>query len=128
MAGYIRAEAERFKTKGLNTKVNKDILYKFKVKCKERGLVLNNVVEAFVSQYGKGRYKLKETDILKWKDDKGETEIINCMIEEVAYNRFKETVKDKDMFIKYVLSAFIEDFINNDLVLEFTERINEGDD
>ena len=67
MAGYIRAEAERFKTKGLNTKVNKDILYKFKVKCKERGLVLNNVVEAFVSQYGKGRYKFRKYEALTKK-------------------------------------------------------------
>ena len=126
MAGDIQVNAKRLPVAYLNTQINKEILYKFKVKCKERGLVLNNVIETFVIQYSKERYKLKETNILKWMNDSESTETLNCAVDKIAYNKFKDVVKDKEYFIRYVVTAFIEDFVENDLVIEFTNRIHKG--
>ena len=126
MAGYIQVDAKRLPVVYLNTQINKEILYKFKVKCKERGLVLNDIIETFVIQYSKGRYKLKKSDIYKWENDNGETETLNCAVDKIAYNKFKDVVKDKEYFIRYVVTAFIEDFVENDLAIEFTNRIHKG--
>lgn len=125
MAGYIRAEAERLPTKAMNLQVNKNILNDFRVKCKERGLVLNNVIEVFVRQYGNRRYYLNRENILKWKDDNVKTETLNCMVDKEAYNKFKKIVKDDKMYVRHVVSAFIEDYINNDLILEFVKPSSE---
>ena len=128
MAGFIQVNADRLPVSYLNTQINSEILYKFKVKCKERGYVLNNIIETFVIQYSKDRYKLKETNIYKWMEDNGETETLNCGIDKAAYNIFKNKVKDDGYYIKHIVNAFIEDFVNSDLVIEFTNRINEEDD
>ena len=125
MAGYIRAEAERLPTKAMNLQVNKNILNDFRVKCKERGLVLNNVIEVFVRQYGNRRYYLNRENILKWKDDNVKKETLNCMVDKEAYNKFKKIVKDDKMYVRHVVSAFIEDYINNDLILEFVKPSSE---
>ena len=124
MAGYIRAEAERLPTKAMNIQVDKNILHNFRVKCKERGLVLNNVIEVFVRQYGNRRYELDRDNILKWKDNNVETDTLNCMINKEAYNKFKDIVKSNGLYIRHVISAFIEDYINNDLILEFVKENN----
>ena len=124
MAGYIRAEAERLPTKAMNIQVDKNILHNFRVKCKERGLVLNNVIEVFVRQYGNRRYELDRDNILKWKDNNVETDTLNCMIDKEAYNKFKDIVKSNRLYIRHVISAFIEDYINNDLILEFVKENN----
>lgn len=124
MAGYIRAEAERLPTKAMNIQVDKNILHDFRVKCKERGLVLNNVIEVFVRQYGNKRYELDKDNILKWKDNNVETDTLNCMIDKEAYNKFKDIVKSNGLYIRHVISAFIEDYINNDLILEFVKENN----
>ena len=121
MAGYIRAEAERLPTKAMNLQVNKNILHDFRVKCKERGLVLNNVIEVFVRQYGNHRYDLSRENILKWKDDNVKTETLNCMVDKEAYDKFKKIVKDDKMYVRHVISAFIEDYVNNDMILEFVK-------
>ena len=125
LAGYIRSEAERLPTKAMNLKVNKNILNDFRVKCKERGLVLNNVIEVFVRQYGNRRYYLNRENILKWKDDNVETETLNCMVDKEAYNKFKELVKGDGLFVRHVVSAFIEDYVGNDLILEFVKQNKE---
>lgn len=124
MAGYIRAEAERLPTKAMNIQVDKNILHDFRVKCKERGLVLNNVIEVFVRQYGNKRYELDKDNILKWKDNNVETDTLNCMIDKEAYNKFKDIVKSNGLYIRHVISAFIKDYINNDLILEFVKENN----
>lgn len=125
MAGYIQVDAKRLPVAYLNTQVDSESLYKFRVKCKERGLVLNNVIETFVIQYSKGRYKLKETNILKYENDNGETETINCAVDKAAYNKFKNVVKDNGYYIKHIINAFIEDYVENNLITEFTDRIHE---
>lgn len=121
MAGFIKVEAKKFPTQALNMQVNKDIFYDFKVKCKERGLPLNIVIEVFMNQYANGRYHLEKEKVLKWKGDNRETETLNSTFNKEIYNNFKNTVKKEGLFVKHVISAFIEDYVKNDLIMEFTK-------
>lgn len=122
MAGFIKVEAKKLPTQALNMQVNKDIFYDFKVKCKEKGLPLNVVIEVFMNQYANGKYYIDKEKILKWKNDDGETETLNSTFNKEIYNNFKNTVKKEGLFIKNVVSAFIEDYAENDLVMEFTRK------
>lgn len=120
MAGFIKVEVKKLPTKALNMQINKEIFYDFKVKCKERGLPLNVVIEVFMRQYGNRRYPLERMDILRWKEDNGETETLNSTFNKEVYDKFKDVVKDDGYFIKHVISAFVEDYVKNDLIMEFT--------
>lgn len=124
MAGFIKVEAKKLPTQALNMQINKDIFYDFKVKCKERGYPLNVVIEVFMNQYGNGRYHLNKGDILKWKDDTGETETLNSTFNKEIYIKFKDAVKRDKYFVKHVIAAFVEDYANNDLVMEFARKEN----
>ena len=119
MAGFIKVKAKKMPTKALNMQINKKIFYEFKVKCKERGLPLNIAIEVFMRQYGNGRYHLDEENILKWKDDNGETETLNSTFNKDVYEKFKDTVKDNGYFIKHIIAAFVEDYVKNDLIMEY---------
>lgn len=125
MAGFIKVDVKKLPTQALNTQINKEIFYNFKVKCKQRGLPLNIVIEVFMNQYANRRYKLRETDIIKWKEDDGETETLNSTFNKEIYLRFKNVVRNDGHFVKHIISAFIEDYINNDLTMEFFKK--EGD-
>lgn len=120
MAGFIKVEAKKLPTKALNMQINKEIFYDFKVKCKERGLPLNVVIEVFMNQYANRKYHLDREDILKWKDDNRETETLNSTFNKEVYDRFKEAVKYDGLFIKHVIAAFVEDYVKNDLIMEYT--------
>lgn len=120
MAGFIKVEAKKLPTKALNMQINKEIFYDFKVKCKERGLPLNVVIEVFMRQYGNRKYPLERMDILRWKEDNSETETLNSTFNKEVYDKFKDIVKDDGYFIKHVISAFVEDYVKNDLIMEFT--------
>ena len=122
MAGFIKVEAKKLPTKALNMQINKDIFYDFKVKCKERGLPLNIVIEVFMNQYANKKYHLEKDDILKWKEDSGETETLNSTFNKEIYNRFKDAVKKDGYFVKHVVTAFVEDYAKNDLVMEFASK------
>lgn len=124
MAGFIKVDVKKLPTQPLNTQINKEIFYNFKVKCKQRGLPLNVVIEVFMNQYANRRYELREADIIRWKEDSGETETLNSTFNKEIYTRFKNAVKNDGYFVKHVVSAFIEDYINNDLTMEF---LREGD-
>lgn len=126
MAGFIKVEAKKQPTKALNMQINKDIFYEFKVKCKERGLPLNVVIEVFMRQYANRRYHLDEEQILKWKEDNGETETLNSTFTKEVYDKFKDVVKDDRYFIKYVITAFVEDYVKNDLIMEYTTNHRKG--
>lgn len=119
MAGFIKVEAKKLPTKALNMQINKEIFHKFKVKCKERGLPLNVAIEVFMRQYGDRKYHLDKEDILKWKDDNRETETLNSTFNKEVYDRFKDVVKYDGFFIKHVISAFVEDYVKNDLVMYY---------
>lgn len=119
MAGYIKVEVEKLKQKQINTKVNAEVFEEFQKKCRERNLQMCTVIETFARQYSNNRYKLNEEDILKWKDDFGKTSILSTPINKEVYNQFKDEVKENGYFVKYVLMAFIEDYANKDLIMEF---------
>ena len=120
MAGFIKVEVNKLPTKVLNMQINKEIFYEFKVRCKERGLPLNVAIEVFMRQYGDRKYHLDKEDILKWKDDNRETETLNSTFNKEVYDRFKDVVKYDGFFIKHVISAFVEDYVKNDLVMYYT--------
>ena len=120
MAGFIKVEAKKLPTRALNMQINKDIFYEFKVKCKERNLPLNIVIEVFMRQYANKKYHLDKEVILKWKEDNGETETLNSTFNKEVYDRFKDVVKYDGYFIKHVITAFVEDYVKNDLIMEYT--------
>lgn len=122
MAGFIKVKAKKLPTRALNMQINKEIFYEFKVKCKERGLPLNVAIEVFMRQYGNGKYYLEEENILKWKDDNGETETLNSTFNKEVYERFKDEVKNNGYFIKHIIAAFVEDYVKNDLIMEYRKN------
>ena len=122
MAGFIKVEAKKLPTKALNMQINSEIFYKFKVKCKERGLPLNIVIEIFMRQYADRKYHLNEENIIKWKEDIGKTETLNSTFNKEIYDNFKYAVKSDGYYIKHIISAFVEDYVNNDLVMQFTKN------
>ena len=122
MAGFIKVDAKKLPTKALNMQINKEIFYEFKVKCKERGLPLNIVIEVFMRQYGNGKYHLNRRDILKWKENDEETETLNSTFNKEVYDKFKDAVKSDGYYIKHVISAFVEDYVKNDLIMMYTKN------
>lgn len=119
MAGYIKVEAEKLETQQINTKVNSEVFERFQIKCRERNLQMCTVIETFARQYANNRYKLDEDDILKWKNNLGNTSTLNTPINKEVYNQFKDKVKANGYFVKHILMAFIEDYANKDLIMEF---------
>ena len=124
MAGYIKVEVEKIETKQINTLVNAKIFEKFQKKCKERNLQMCTVIETFLRQYSKNRYKLDREDVLKWKMGFGETTTLSTPVNKEVYDKFKDKVKANGYFVKHILMAFIEDYAKKDLVLEFKQTNN----
>ena len=125
MTGFIKVEAKKLPTKALNMQINKEIFYEFKVKCKEQGLPLNIAIEVFMRQYANGKYHLDKEDILKWKDDDGETETLNSTFNKEVRDKFKDAVKQNGFYIKHVITAFVEDYVKNDLIMEYKTNYKE---
>ena len=119
MAGYIKVEVKKLETKQINTQVNSEVFEEFQKKCRERNLQMCTVIETFARQYSRNRYKLNEENILKWKNDLGETSTLSTPINKEVYNQFKDAAKANGYFVKHVLMAFIEDYANKDLIMEF---------
>lgn len=119
MAGYIKVEVEKLETKQINTQVNSEVFEEFQKKCRERNLQMCTVLETFARQYSKNRYQLDKEDILKWKKNFGKTSTLSTPISKDVYDRFKDKVKANGYFVKHVLMAFIEDYANKDLIMEF---------
>lgn len=119
MAGYIKVQVKKLETKQINTQVNSEVFEEFQKKCRERNLQMCTVIETFARQYSNNRYKLNEEDILKWKNDEGETSTLSTPINKEVYNQFKDEVKANGYFVKHILMAFIEDYANKDLIMEF---------
>lgn len=119
MAGFIKQEVEKLPVKQINTQVNAEVFEVFQKKCKERNLQMCTVIETFARQYSKNRYKLDREDILKWKNNFGKTSTLSTPINKEVYNQFKDNVKANGYFVKHILMAFIEDYANKDLIMEF---------
>ena len=122
MAGYLKVEVKKMEVQPINTKINSEILEEFQKRCKERNLQMCTVIETFARQYSNGRYCLNADDIVKWRNDDGETSTLNTPINKEVYNDFKNVVKSRGFFVKNVLSAFIEDYAKNDLIMEFVGK------
>ena len=121
IGGFIKVDVERVKTTALNTKVNKEVFDGFKKECKRRGYSLNTMLEIFMGQYVKGRFHIDREDILKFKNDDSEMDTLNTTFSEEIYTEFKKVCKRDRLFIKHVITAFMEKFASGSLVPEFTE-------
>lgn len=122
MAGYIKIQTEKFELQPVNTTINTEIFEEFQKKLKQQNIPMNVVITVFVEQYINGRYKLNEKDILKWEGNSDNTSKLSTPINKAIYTQFKDKVKSDGHYIKHVLSAFIEDYSKNDLVMEFVRK------
>lgn len=128
MAGFIKAEVEKLPIQPINTKINSEIFEKFQKKCKQQNIPMYIVIETFCRQYANGKYCFKRDDVLKWKDKNDKTSVLNTPINKNVYLRFKDKVKDNGYFIRHILSAFIDDYGQKNLVLEFVDRTESDDE
>ena len=121
MGGYIKRDVKRVETAPLNTKVNKEVFDAFKDCCKEQGYSLNIMLETFMRQYTNGKFKLDEEDILKFKNDGEEVSTLNTTFNKEIYINFKSTCKFNGYFVKHVVTAFMEQYVNRNFVLEYVD-------
>ena len=119
MGGYIKVDAKRVKTTALNTKINKEVFDNFKVCAKTLGYPMNVLLETFMLQYANERFDIKKEDILKWKKDKSEMDTLNTTFNKEIYLAFKSKCKDNNLFVKHVITAFMDNYSNEDYILEY---------
>lgn len=119
MGKPVNSNAQRVKTTALNTKVNKEVFDKFKDCCKEQGYPLNVLLETFMRQYTNGRFKIDADDILKFKNDRAKVSTLNTTFNEEIYLEFKVACKSRGFFVKHVITAFMEIYANQDLIMEY---------
>lgn len=125
MAGFIKGvKVKKVKTTALNTKINKEVFDNFKVCCLELRYPMNVLLEIFMQQYANGRFNLRDKDILKWKKHEGEVDTLNTTFNKEIYLDFKKTCKDNGYFVKHVIIAFMEQFANRNLVLEYVSLVD----
>lgn len=126
MGKPVTSNVKRVKTTALNTKVNKEAFKRFKDKLSYLGYPMNVVLETFMSQYANNRYSINDEDILKWKNDGEEVDTLNTTFNKEIYTDFKYTCKRNGFFVKHVVTAFMEDFANESVILEYVdvEKIN----
>jgi hypothetical protein len=125
MGGYIKRDVERVKVAALNTKVNKEVFDAFKDCCKRQGYPLNVMLETFMNQYAHGNFRLDDKDIMKFKDDGHEESVLNTTFNKEIYTRFKSACKGRGYFVKYVITAFMEQYAERNLVLEYVDMTEE---
>lgn len=125
MGKPVTSNVARAETTGLNTKVNKEVFESFKDYCAYLGYSMNVVLETFMRQYSNGRFKLDETDILKFKNDGKDVDTLNTTFNKEIYLEFKSTCKKNGYFVKHVIIAFMEKFAERNLVLEYVKMTEE---
>lgn len=121
MAGYIKIDVDRVETSALNTKINKEVFDNFKICCKQMGYPLNVMLETFMRQYTNGKFVLSADDILKYKSDKSEVDTLNTTFNKEIYLSFKSTCKNNGFFVRHVVTAFMEKFVNGNFILEYVD-------
>ena len=121
MGKPVNSNAKRLETTALNTKVNKQVFDAFKDRCKELGYPMNVLLETFMQQYANEKYIVNTEDIIKWKKDDSEIDILNTTFNKEIYLTFKHKCKGNGYFVKHVITAFMEKFSNKKLVMEFVE-------
>lgn len=121
MGKPVQSNAQRFETTALNTKINKEVFDKFKDCCKEDGYSLNVLLETFMRQYANGRFKLNSEDIMKFRNDGKETDVLNTTFNKEIYVRFKAHCKANGYFVKHVVTAFMEVYASRTMVMEYVK-------
>ena len=122
MAGFIKGvEVEKVETMALNTKVNKELFDKFKIRCLELRYPMNVMLEIFMRQYANGQFDLDDNDIVKWRDNDSEVDTLNTTFNKEIYLNFKTFCKSNGYFVKHVITAFMEKFVGGNFVLEYKE-------
>lgn len=125
MGKPVTSNVERAEATVLNTKINKEVFEAFKDCCKELGYPMNVMLETFMSQYANGRFEIQEEDILKFKNDGAEEGVLNTTVSKEVHTNFKYACKFKGYFVRYVITAFMEKFVNKGLILEYVDIIKE---
>lgn len=121
MGGFIKVSADRVETTALNQKINKEVFDAFKICVKEQGYQLNVVLEVFMNQYANGRFKLNAEDVLKFKNDGKPVSTLNTTFNKEIYLKFKSACKLRGLFVKHVLTAFMEKYTSGNFVLEYRD-------
>lgn len=121
MGGFIKRDIKRVETTALNTKVNKEVFDAFKDCCKKQGYPLNVMLETFMQQYANGNFYLDDKDIMKFKNDGKEIDTLNTTFNKEIYLNFKSACKARGYFVKHVVVAFMEQYAERNLVLEYID-------
>lgn len=121
MGKPVSSNVERVETAVLNTKINKEVYGAFKDYCKKFGYPMNIMLETFMRQYVNGKFKIQTEDILKFQNDGAEVDILNTTFSKEIYTDFKLTCKVNGFYVKHVVTAFMEKFVNGNFVLEYVD-------
>ena len=127
MGKPVSSNVPRAATTALNTKVNKEVFEAFKDCCGELGYPMNVMLETFMRQYTNGKFKLDDSDIMKFKNDGNEVDTLNTTFNKEIYNKFKSACKGNGYFVKHVITAFMEKFASGNFVLEYVNVTNTED-
>lgn len=119
MGKPVSSDVKRVQTTPLNTKVNKEAFKNFKDYCAYRGYAMNVVLETFMQQYANGRFYLTEEEVMKWKSDDGEVDVLNTTFNKEIYTNFKAACKGNKYFVKHVVTAFMEKLVTENFILEY---------
>ena len=126
MGKPVSSDVKRAETTALNTKVNKEMFKNFKDRCAYLGYPMNVVLETFMQQYANGRFEFYHDDIIKWKNDDSEMDTLNTTFNKEIYLNFKYACKGNGYFVKHVITAFMEVFASENVVLEYV-YIDDGE-
>lgn len=119
MGKPVGSDVKRVEITALNTKINKEMFKEFKDYCAYLGFPMNVVLETFMQQYLNKRLDIKENDILKWENDKSDTDNFSTTFNKEICLNFKSVCKRDGYYIKHVITAFMEMFVSRNYILEF---------
>ena len=126
MGKPVNSDVKRVETFALNTKVNKEVLDKFRDCCSYYGYPMNVMLETFMRQYVNGKFNIEDDDIFKWENDTSkEIDVLSTTLNKEIYSNFKFTCKVKGNYIKHVVTAFMDKFTNGNFVLEYVDNSDE---
>ena len=125
MGRPVNSKVQREETSSLNTTVNKNILDNFRDSLGKYGYPMNMMLEIFMRQYIDGEIELSEDDVAKHKDSGAEEVTLATTINKEIYLSFKSICKDKDLYMKHVLTAFMEKYVDGGYVLEYVKVLKE---
>jgi hypothetical protein len=86
---------------------------------------MNVVLETFMQQYANRRFDIDEESIVKWRADT-ETDTLNTTFNKKIYTDFKYACKHNGYFLNGVITAFMDEYVQRNLLLEFREVIKES--